>query len=90
MARQGTLEILSDGNYKIGSLVFRDWLVEHKIAGAQGRDTKSAEAFAQWLHQKEFKLGGLITNEEINTLQKAWKAIPKSFFSLAKKLLTAE
>ncbi len=84
MARRGTLETAT-GGYRIGSVAFHLWLVEQKIVGTRGDEPQ--EAFTQWLHNKQFKLGGLITNEEIAWLQKVWKVIPTNIIDLAKKAL---
>ena len=83
MARRGTIERDANGKYRIPE-AFRLWLVERKIVGTRGEET--TEAFTQWLRDKQFKLGGLITNEELNKLQKIWQAIPKDVIGIAKKL----
>ncbi|MBI3242406.1 MAG: ATP-binding protein [Chloroflexi bacterium] len=85
MVRRGTLEADGNGGYRLGSAAFRAWLVEQKIVGTRGDEPQ--EAFTQWLHNKQFKLGGLITNEEIAWLQKVWKVIPTNIIDLAKKAL---
>lgn len=84
MIRRGTLEMRND-QHSFGSLAFRSWILEQKVIGTRGDE--SQEAFQKWLHNKQFKLGGLITNEEIAWLQKAWKAIPSDLIEIAKKII---
>ncbi len=83
LGERAVLEKNAQGEWVIGSLGLRLWLIENKIAAAVGTPLD----VPQWLHHKEFKLGGLITNEEIAAIQGFVQAIPTDFISLAKKAL---
>ena len=72
-----------DENPKIDSLGFYLWLVERKISPAFGTE----EDFSKWLIDKEFKLGGLVTQEEIKFMEKIINAIPANVVDLARKAL---
>lgn len=85
MWRQGTLEIGPDGQVQIGSMAFLAWIAENKIVGSRGEELQ--DAFTQWLADKQFKLGGLLTQEEITWLQHTWQSIPKGLIDLGKQLL---
>ncbi|MCQ3980140.1 MAG: hypothetical protein DPW09_42530 [Anaerolineae bacterium] len=84
MVRQGTLEISATGGERIGSQAFLHWIFDHKIVGTRG---EQIEDFTQWLTNKEYKLGGLLTQEEINWLQKVWQKIPDGLIDLAHKII---
>ncbi len=84
MVRRGTLEVGPTESTRIGSPAFLEWIYKHKIVGTQGDDVKS---ITQWLTDKQYKLGGLLTQEEIDWLQKAWQAIPDGAISLAGKAI---
>ncbi len=86
MIRRGTLETGSSGRPSIGSLAFLHWIAENKIVGTRGDEPQ--EAFAQWLAEKQYKLGGLLTQEEITWLQKTWQSIPDELLELAFKTLS--
>lgn len=88
MARRGTLEAGSKGQYKIGSLAFLFWIVENKIVGTRGDEP--GEAFAAWLTGKQYKLGQLITQEQITWLQETWQKIPDGLIDLARKAILPE
>jgi hypothetical protein len=82
LRERAVLEKDANQKWGIGSLGLRLWLIEHKIVAAD----KTLD-IAQWLHNKEFKLGGLITNEEIAAIKDFVQAIPTDLISLAKKVL---
>lgn len=86
MVQQGTLDKDKKGNYIFGSSAFQTWIVQQKIEATRGEEPQ--EAFTKWLHAKQFKLGGLVTNEEIAFLQQVWQSIPKSILELALKYFT--
>ena len=85
MWRQGTLEIDPYGRAQIGSMAFLAWIAENKIVGTRGEEPQ--DAFTQWLADKQYKLGGLVTQEEMTWLQKTWQSIPKGLMDLGKQLL---
>lgn len=78
---RAVLEKNDDGNWTIGSIGFLFWLIENKVADAMTRDFPTHE----WLHDKQFKLAGLMTEEEIQFTQKVLKSIPTDIISLTKK-----
>lgn len=88
MAKRGTLEAGSKGQYKIGSLAFLFWIAENKIAGTRGDEPR--EAFGEWLTGKQYKLGKLITQEQITWLQETWQKIPHGLIDLARKAILPE
>jgi hypothetical protein len=88
MLRRGTLEESIDGSPSIGSHAFITWIVERKIVGTRGDEPR--EDFMKWLAKKEYKLGGNLTQEEIDCLQTIWKSIPKSLIQGIRKLLLPE
>jgi len=88
MLRRGTLEKGADGDPEIGSQAFLAWIAETKIVGTRGDEPR--EEFTRWLAEKEYKLGGLLTQEEIDWLQKAWKSLPKGLIQAARKALLPE
>ncbi len=88
MAKRGTLEISTKGQYKIGSLAFLFWIVENKIVGTRGDEPR--DAFEEWLAGKQYKLGKLVTQEQITLLQDVCKKIPPGLIELAKKAVLPE
>jgi hypothetical protein len=88
MAKRGTLEAGSKGQYKIGSLAFLFWIAENKIVGTRGDEPR--EAFEEWLAGKHYKLGKLITQEQITWLQETWRKIPDGLIDLARKAILPE
>lgn len=87
MVRQGTLETSATGAVYIGSQAFLQWIFEHKIIGTRG---EQLENFTQWLRGQQYKLGGLVTQEEIDWLQKVWQKIPNGLIDLARKAILPE
>jgi hypothetical protein len=87
MVRQGTLETSATGAVRIGSQAFLHWVFDYKIVGSRG---EQIENFTQWLTNKEYKLGGLLTQEEINWLQMVWQKIPDGLINLARKAILPE
>ena len=85
MLRRGTLETGPTGVPDIGSLAFLFWIADNKIVGTRGDEPQ--EAFTQWLADKQFKLGGLLTQEEIEWLQKTWQNIPTGLIDFARKAI---
>jgi hypothetical protein len=85
MTRRGTLEVGPTGRPGINSLAFLLWVAENKIVGTRGDEPQ--DAFAQWLTDKQYKLGGLLTQEEIAWLQKTWQSIPDGLIDLARKAI---
>ncbi len=88
MARRGTLEASSKGRYKIGSPAFLFWIAENKIVGTRGDEPQ--EAFEEWLAGKQYKLGKLITQEQITWLHETWQKIPVGLIDLARKAILPE
>lgn len=85
MLRQGTLEVGPTGTADIGSLAFLFWIAENKIVGTRGDEPQ--EAFTQWMADKQFKLGGLLTQEEIDWLHKVYRILPDELISIARKAI---
>ncbi|MCP4370449.1 MAG: hypothetical protein GY797_20410, partial [Deltaproteobacteria bacterium] len=85
MAKRGTLEVRLKDQYKIGSLAFLFWIADNKIVGTRGDEPQ--EAFEEWLAGKQYKLGKLITQEQIIWLQKVWQKIPDGLIDLARKVI---
>ena len=84
MVRRGTLEVDFRGDIYIGSQAFKLWIFD-QITKAVREDLD----FEQWLSDKEYKLGGLLPQEEINWLQTTWQKIPKGTFDLARQLISS-
>jgi hypothetical protein len=82
LGSRAVLEQDENGKWTIGSIGFLFWLIENKIADAMTQDLPT---FDKWLHDKQFKLAGSMTEEEIQFTQKVLKSIPADIISLAKK-----
>ncbi len=88
MIHQGTLELDENGNPVCGSTAFNYWIIHEKIVAGRGEEPQ--EKFEKWLHDKQYKLGNLITNEHIAFLQKIWKGIPSGMIEAARKFFSKE
>lgn len=85
LQKRAILEQDETGQWTIRSIGFRMWLIENKIPtlADESLDIK------QWLHNKGFKFN-IVTNEELETLQKIVKAIPSGVIDLAKKVFLSK
>ncbi|MCB0191079.1 MAG: ATP-binding protein [Anaerolineae bacterium] len=88
MVKRGTLETSQSGQVKIGSIPFALWIIENKIVGTRGQEAE--KVFEEWLVGKQYKLGKLITQEQLTWLSKTWQKIPRGLIDLAKKALLPE
>lgn len=84
--RRAILSYSPKDGYKFESPGFRTWLIQNKLPEKH----EALGDISSWLRDKEFKLGGLVTNEEINYIKYFLQSIPTSLLEVSKKFLTKE